>query len=918
MQFAQNDQLNILKCERCQGSGLGTSGKCSQCQGKGRAAWWNNELLYWNWPVSRYHISLRRGRNLLNTFRVMGGMIFAFSFIGLFVWNTYRLDIFTEIFQIDFWLHRVVQGKVFLWLGIIALGYVWYRIVLMGKAVEIVPQYDRIEFDPTSSPVLTWPGIAKQKKVKRRDLSSMATVQTKQVIDQAFKLALAERSGAVLPKHLFLAMLEQNMVGNMFIRLGVSPQTLKARVMQLAQTVIGKQTEPDLAPETEQIIFNAYIIAAKTQDSHIRESELMLAGVRAWPELQEALYDMNIDSTKLDNVVAWVRIREKLRENYASLRKASSHRSKHGMDRAMTAVATPFLNSFSEDITLKAQFGHLEPCVARDDELDEIFRIIEGGQQSVLLVGPPGVGKMSIIEGIAQRMVEDRVPDRLKDKRLVQISTSALLAGTTTSGAQQRVNQIMDELARARNIILVVNNIVDLINTGAEGGMSVAETLAEHLGNGRFLTIATANPDGYHKYIASSELSSIFAKVEVPIMEENEVIQVLESKAGFVEYKHQVFFSYDALASCVKYSLRFLHDQCVPESALALMSESASLAHAKHVAHPLVSGEDVAAVIAQKTGVPSESISEDESAKLMRLEDSMHKRVVGQSEAVTMVASALRRARAEIRSKNRPIANFLFLGPTGVGKTELAKTIADVYFGSEDRMIRVDMSEYQDKTSMYRLIGQPGQQGTGLLTEAVREKPFSLILLDELEKADPNILNLFLSVFDDGRLTDSVGRVIDFTNTIIIATSNAGTGFIQEAVRAQMPVAEIREQLLRKELKQYYRPEFLNRFDGVIVFTPLTRAEIKQVAGFMLKRVAKDLETRGVELRVEDAALEALAEVGFDPEFGARPMRRAIQDKVEDPLAELVLSGKLRRRDILVLGEGATLRLERMDKPPAA
>ncbi|MBP7992790.1 MAG: ATP-dependent Clp protease ATP-binding subunit, partial [Candidatus Magasanikbacteria bacterium] len=316
--------------------------------------------------------------------------------------------------------------------------------------------------------------------------------------------------------------------------------------------------------------------------------------------------------------------------------------------------------------------------------------------------------------------------------------------------------------------------------------------------------------------------------------------------------------------------------------------------------------------------IPSESISEDESAKLMRLEDSMHKRVVGQSEAVTMVASALRRARAEIRSKNRPIANFLFLGPTGVGKTELAKTIADVYFGSEDRMIRVDMSEYQDKTSMYRLIGQPGQQGTGLLTEAVREKPFSLILLDELEKADPNILNLFLSVFDDGRLTDSVGRVIDFTNTIIIATSNAGTGFIQEAVRAQMPVAEIREQLLRKELKQYYRPEFLNRFDGVIVFTPLTRAEIKQVAGFMLKRVAKDLETRGVELRVEDAALEALAEVGFDPEFGARPMRRAIQDKVEDPLAELVLSGKLRRRDILVLGEGATLRLERMDKPPAA
>lgn len=917
MQFAQNDDLKILKCVRCNGSGLGTVGKCGQCHGKGRATWWNNELLFWNWPVSRYHISLRRGRTILNTIRVMGGLVFTFSFIGLFVWNVYRLNLFTEIFQIDFWLYRAVPGKIFLWLGFITFGYVWYRVVLMGKPAEIVPHYDQIEFDPTNSPVLTWADISKQKKVTRRDLASMATVQTKNVIDQAFKLALAERSSAVLPKHLFLAMLDQTMVGNMFIRLGVAPNTIKTRVAQLAQAVIGKQPEPDLAPQTEQIIFNAFVIAAKTQDSHIRESELLLAGVRAWPELQEALYDVNVDSVKLDNVVAWVRIREKLRENYNALRKASAHRSKHGMDRAMTAVATPFLNSFSEDITLKAQYGQLDPCVARDDEMDEIFRIIEGGQQSVLLVGPPGVGKMSIIEGIAQRMVEDRVPDRLKDKRLVQISTSALLAGTTTSGAQQRVNQIMDELARARNIILVVNNIVDLITTGTEGSMSVAETLAEHLGNGRFLTLATANPEGYQKHIASSELSSIFSKVEVPVMEENEVIQVLESKAGYVEYKHQVFFSYDALASCVKYSLRFLHDQCVPESALALMSESASLAHAKHAARPLVSGEDVATVIAQKTGIPSESISEDESAKLMRLEEAMHKRVVGQSEAVTMVASALRRARAEIRSKNRPIANFLFLGPTGVGKTELAKTIADVYFGSEDRMIRVDMSEYQDKSSMYRLIGQPGEKGSGLLTEAVREKPFSLILLDELEKADPNILNLFLSVFDDGRLTDSVGRVIDFTNTIIIATSNAGTGYIQEAVRAQTPVAKIREQLMRTELKQYYRPEFLNRFDGVIVFTPLTRTEIKQVAGFMLKRVAKDLETRGVELRVEEAALETLAEVGFDPEFGARPMRRAIQDKVEDPLAELVLSGKLRRRDVLVLGEGANLRLERTEKSGA-
>ncbi len=909
MQFTQNQEFSVVACDRCRATGSATVGNCVVCRGAGRLTAWNNEFLYWNWPVSNYQLALRQGKSILTTIRIMGGLIFAFGFIGLFIATVYRLDAFALMFTWDFWYNRSFPGKTFLWVGLVSLGYVWYRLIMLSKPAVVLPHYDEITDTPSTTPG-DWKLIAAAKKTRRRDVASMCTQATKLIIDTAFRAAVAEKAEVVSPKHLFLAMIDKSMVGNMFIRLGVAPQTLKARVLSLSKPEAPVQTEPRLAPETEQIIFNAYAIAAQTNDSHVRESEILLATVRAWPALQEILYDLDIDSVKLENVVAWVRIREKLRENYLSLRKASSHRDKHGIDRAMTAVATPFLNSLSEDITLRAQLGHLEPCVARDEVLDEIFRIIEGGQQSVVLVGLPGVGKMSIIEGIAQRMVEDQVPDRLKDKRLVQISTSALLAGTTVSGAQQRINQIMNELARARNIILVVNNITDLIGETEGSGMNVAQTLAEHLSGGQFLTIATASTDGYHRHVASSELSSVFAKVEIPLMVENQVIQVLESKAGYFEYKHQVFFSYDALAAAVKFALRFLHDQNVPESAIALLSESASLAHAKHSTQSLVTANDVAAVISQKTGIPATSITEDESTKLLRLEEAMHTRVVGQSEAVTMVASALRRARAEIRSKNRPIANFLFLGPTGVGKTELAKTIADVYFGSEERMIRVDMSEYQDKSSLYRLIGQPGEKGSGLLTEAVREKPFSLVLLDELEKADPNILNLFLSVFDDGRLTDSVGRVIDFTNTIIIATSNAGTSYIQDAVRAGTTTVTIREQLLRKELKNYYRPEFLNRFDGVIVFTPLTRDEIKQVAGFMLKRVAKDLETRGVELRVEDAALEALAEVGFDPEFGARPMRRAIQERVEDQLAELVLTGKLARRTVVILGAGAKIRIE--------
>jgi ATP-dependent Clp protease ATP-binding subunit ClpC len=517
---------------------------------------------------------------------------------------------------------------------------------------------------------------------------------------------------------------------------------------------------------------------------------------------------------------------------------------------------------------------------------------------------------LAISIGIAERMVEEDVPIKLRDKRMVRLSTSTLLAGTTPSGAVERLITLMNEIARAGNIVLVINNMHELIgvSAGGEQSLDVSDTLSEYLGKHAFLTIATTTPDAYAQVIAHSNLNNVLTSVNIKEADENQAIQVLESKAGVLEYKQQIFFSYSALAKAVELARRFLHDTPLPSSALEILTEAATYTRNKKGIHTLVTMEEVGAVVAEKTHIPVTTISSDESTKLLRLEETLHERVIGQDEAVGLVANALRRARAEIRSINRPIANFLFLGPTGVGKTELAKTIAEVYFGGEERMIRLDMSEYQDKTGIYRLIGAPGEQGTGVLTEAVRRNPFSLVLLDELEKADRDVLNLFLQVMDDGRLTDSTGRVVDFTNIILIATSNAGTSYVTEQLHGGLSTDVIKDRLLHGELNQYFRPEFLNRFDGIVLFKPLAQEDIKKIAALMLKGVAKDLEVKGVELQVKDAALDYFSQIGFDPEFGARPLRRVIQEHVENKLAELILSNQLKRRDVIIIGEGGELR----------
>ena len=930
MLFDKPEAISLLFCPTCKATGFIGFNKCRECGGMSVGHFVRGHWLFWFFPLTRYHLNLAKARRIFFKVRFISLLLLWLNAWG---WGTlflYKKGLFSNVEQLLNWTNsrsliqnlKGIEGLL-IYSGLAILLYLWYRAIVERIKKDNVERYhysqygDNKEFDEKVI-VSDWRQAKKIKSRKKINVADTFTDEALTVLGEAYLIADKTGHDSATPEHLFYALLSSNRIANIFTRLAIPASSLQKTLADvLGATNISngqkdKFTMPLISSEFQQILFSSYEEAYSAHQEYVSVTELLLSTIKQSVKLQEILFDLAVDKQKLLNVVEWARIRERLYRQYIKFHAAAAGRSKTGMDKAMTAVQTPFLNNFSDDLTLLAQFGNLESCIARENEIEEIVRIVEGGGQNVILVGDSGVGKNSIIAGLAQKMVEDDVPARLQDKRLVRLSVPKLLAGTTPAGAVERLIGIMQDIGRSGNVILFINNIHELtgVSAGGESGsLDVAGTLNEYLGSGRFLTFATTTQDEYSRHIVGSPLSNLFAKVEIKEMDENQAIQVLESKVGNIEYKQNEFFSYDAVAKSVQLAMRFLHESYLPGSAQELMTEAASYARSKKGLNSFVTGEEVAAIVAQKTGVPVNTVSADESTKLMHLEEEMHKRVIGQVEAVDLVANALRRARAEIRSSKRPIANFLFLGPTGVGKTELAKTIAEIYFGGEERMVRLDMSEYQDKSSIYRLIGTPGEKGSGMLTEAIRRSPFSLLLLDEMEKADKDILNLFLQVMDDGRLTDSVGRVVDFTNVILIATANAGTAYVQEQLRAGVTSEIIKDKLLHGELKQYFRPEFLNRFDGIVLFKALNREDIIKIAGLMLKRVASDLEAKGIELKIEPAAMEFLADVGFDPEFGARPMRRALQEKVENQLAELLISGKLKRRDTVVIGQGGEIKI---------
>ncbi len=924
--FDPPEKLKILKCSKCNATGHFKWHNCSECKATQMGFYVRGKWLFWKYPLTRNFLALEKGRKILEKIRAVTSFTLGLGALGLFGFIIYKNQSLEQLlsFQaspVELFLSLKPLPIFLFWLAMTSFTYLWYRSVrqhdFLGEVEHYKYDFEIDNKEGSDFTIDSWQEVHKLSRRKKKNIARSYTNEALNVVAQSYRLADNANHEHLKPLHLFYTLLNFNRISNIFIRLGIPAKSIQEKLSVLfkqdEENKISSQVTPKISDEFIQTLFLAYESAYNAHLEYVSVTELLAVSVAQSEPIQDILLDLGIDKQKLANVVEWARIRERLYHQYIKFRKSASHRSKHGMDKAMTAVATPYLNRFSDDLTLMAQFGHLNSCVARDSEIVDVFRIVEGGRQNILLVGDYGVGKRTIIEGLAQKMVQDDVPTRLQDKRLVRLNISSLLAGTTPAGAVERLQRMMYEISRAQNIILYIHNIHELIGVTAgsgQGSLDVSDTLSEYLNNGNILTLADTTPEFFAQLIVNSPIGNVFSKVEVNEMDENQAIQALESRVGGLEYKHKVFYAYNALEKAVTLSKRYLHDTYLPGNALEIMTESASYTRNKRGANSIVTAEDVATIIANKTKIPVTTVSSDETQKLMLLEEEMHKRVIGQHEAVQSVANALRRARVEISSKKRPIANFLFLGPTGVGKTELAKTIADIYFGGEERMIRLDMSEYQDKSGINKMIGSPGQKGSGILTEAVRQNPFSLVLLDELEKAEPDILNLFLQVMDDGRLTDSTGRVVDFTSVILIATSNAGTSFVQDEIRKNTSFEIIKEKLMHGELRDYFRPEFLNRFDGIVLFKALERDEIKKIARLMLNRIAEDLEQRGVELKIEEDALEFLANVGFDPEFGARPMRRAIQDRIENNIAQLLLAGKLKRRDVVVIGRDGIVTVE--------
>ena len=647
---------------------------------------------------------------------------------------------------------------------------------------------------------------------------------------------------------------------------------------------------------------------------------------------------------------------------------------------ARPSSRTPTLDQLSLDLTAMARAGKLDPVIGRNKEIERVIQILSRRtKNNPVLLGEPGVGKTAIVEGLAHRIVAGNVPQTIRDKRVLTLDIGALVAGTKYRGEfEERLKKVIDEIKMAGNCMLFVDEMHTIVGAGAaEGAVDAASILKPSLARGELQCIGATTADDYRKHVERDPaLERRFQPVTVDEPSLEETVDILKGIKSRYEEHHGLTIGDEAVSAASALAARYIPDRFLPDKAIDLVDEAASRVKLRHLSTPIalteaekaletlrkdkeaaiasqdyelaaelrdrelklaakieeesqeekkretpvVTEEDIAEVVSMWTGIPVTRLAKDETARLLQMESVLHQHIIGQDEAITIISKAVRRARAGLKDPRRPIGSFIFLGPTGVGKTELVRVLAEFLFGSREALVRLDMSEFMEKHTVARLVGAPpgyiGYEEGGQLTEAVRRKSYSAILLDEIEKAHPDVFNILLQIFDDGHLADAKGRRVDFRNTIIVMTSNIGAELIKrdttlgfatktdEAKSLEQAYERMKEKVLG-EVKKFFRPEFLNRIDGVVVFHALTKEHIRQIVDLMLLEVWKELAEKAIKLEVTDAAKNLLGEKGYDPVFGARPLRRTIQDLLEDPLSDAFLRGDFQSGDtVLVDCEG--------------
>jgi ATP-dependent Clp protease ATP-binding subunit ClpC len=602
----------------------------------------------------------------------------------------------------------------------------------------------------------------------------------------------------------------------------------------------------------------------------------------------------NIVDLDLNGLKSWFR-NETIKNRYYNLWKVLSHlKPKGAMNRAYTSRATPTLDRFSQDFTAIAAMGKFSVSLGKEDEMLNMLNFLQlSSGAAVLIVGDPGVGKTNFLSHLATRMVVEDVPQIIRDYRMVVVDLNRVFTDNSTiEGFKSTLQKMLDEVVISGNILLVFEEFSQILGIREEGRVEVVNLIINMISKYKLKVIATVSTDDYIRKIkAYKTLSSLFEVVKLNEPAPNIALQILVDESTRLESKYKIPIQIGAIKRIVELAPKFDYERVMPDKGVDLLEEA--MVNAINSGAKYLNTDIVEQMISKKIGVSIGKISEQEAGYLKNIEEEMHKRIVGQDEAIKAVASALRRARAGVVSGNRPVASFLFYGPTGVGKTEVSKVLSSTYYGDEKLMIRLDMSEYQEEANLGRLIGYTDQDGNllgGYLTEAVRTRPFSLVLLDEIEKANPKVLDLFLQVLDEGFMTDGLGRRIDFTNTIVIATSNAGSREIANLILKGYKYYDVESQVL-PILREIFRVEFLNRFDKVIMFRPLLKHEVEEIADLMMKKIDENLKLRGMDINWDKQTLEELAEKGYNSIYGAREMRRVVQEEIEDRIANKIIEG---------------------------